>query len=105
MNFYTIDTSTDTWVSSGWIIRPGYGTGDVDMPPPRAAEPNMYLPYSTELSVMEGLRVMEIQEYLEFLEDLAIAEKVEEEYFSGGIEGTVPYGQYRNRRLGSEPAV
>ena len=105
MNSLTVNTSNDNWVSSGWIIRPGFGAGIVDIPPPRAAEPNLYMPYLTELPVIEGLRLMELEEYLELLEDLAIAEKVEEEYFSAGIEGTIPYSRYRNRRLGSDPTV
>lgn len=33
-------------------------------------------------------------------EDLVIAEEAEEEYNLRGIEGTIPYTEYRDRRLG-----
>ena len=34
-------------------------------------------------------------------EDLALAEQALEEYEAEGIEGTVPYGEYRAKRLGA----
>ena len=37
----------------------------------------------------------------EFIEDLAIAEQMLEDYEAHGIERTTPYSEYRARRLGS----
>ena len=41
----------------------------------------------------------------ELLEDLAIAREAEEEYNRQGLEGTIPYTEYRTKRLGSESSV
>ncbi len=40
--------------------------------------------------------------YVEFIDDLAIAEQVLEDYEAHGIEGTTLYGEYRAKRLGSK---
>ena len=99
------NTSTDTWASSGWTLHPGHGLGVVDIPPPRATDPLITDPFSSELPVTEGLRLLELEEYLELMEDLASAKEAEEEYKIRGKEGTISYSDYRDRRLGTTPAV
>ena len=99
------NTSTDTWASSGWTIHPGHGLGVVDIPPPRAIDPFISNPFSSELPLTEELRLLELEEYLELMEDLASAREAEEEYKTRGIEGTISYRDYRNRRLDSASSV
>ncbi len=41
----------------------------------------------------------------ELLEDLAIAKEADEEYDRQGLEGTIPYTEYRTKRLGSESSL
>ncbi len=40
-------------------------------------------------------------EYLDLLEDLQTAQEAEIEYDTHGAKGSVPYADYRNKRLGS----
>ena len=47
----------------------------------------------------------EPEEYLEFLEDMAVAKEAEEEYDRQGLAGTTFYAEYRAKRLGSESTV
>ncbi len=39
-------------------------------------------------------------EYEALAEDVALAQQAVEEYETKGIEGTIPYSQYRSKRLG-----
>ncbi len=41
----------------------------------------------------------------ELMEDLAAAQQAVEEYEARGIEGTIPYTQYRSQRIGTKPWV
>ena len=36
------------------------------------------------------------------MEDMALAQQAVEEYEAKGIEGTIPYSQYRSKWLGTE---
>ena len=38
----------------------------------------------------------------ELMEDLAAAQQAMEEYEAKGIEGTIPYSQYRSQRIGTK---
>ena len=43
---------------------------------------------------------LDSDEYEELAEDMALAQEAVEEYETKGIEGTIPYSQYRSKRLG-----
>ena len=46
---------------------------------------------------------LKAEEYSELLEDFLIAREAEREYNTRGVEGSIPYTEYRNRRLGTNP--
>ena len=45
---------------------------------------------------------VDADEYQESKEDMATAQQAMEEYEAKGIEGTIPYSQYRSKWLGPE---
>ena len=50
----------------------------------------------------EAPQMVDADEYQESIEDLAVARQAVEEYEAKGIEGTIPYSQYRSKWLGPE---
>ncbi len=46
--------------------------------------------------------LVDSDEHEELTEDVALAQRAVEEYEAKGIEGTIPYSQYRSKRLGLE---
>ena len=96
------NTSTDTWVNSGWAISPGHALNVVDVPPPPASHGLVPDLFQSEPPLGGDLRVLDLDEYLELLEDVTEAQKAAEEYGARGIEGTIAYSEYRDKRLGSE---
>ena len=46
--------------------------------------------------------LVDSDEYEELAEDVALAQQAVEEYEAEGIAGTIPYRQYRSKRLGPE---
>ena len=93
----------NTWTRSGWVISPGYGLGIVDAPPPRAADDFVAEPLPPHANLPDMPQALEPEEYFEFLEDVVVAQEAEKDYDTRGIEGTISYDDYRNRRLGPKP--
>ena len=100
MSASSTSTSMNGWTHADWVIETGYGLDVIDAPPPRAADE-----FSEELIPPQDdvLEILEREESFEFEEDLLIAKNAEMEYDARGIEGTVSYNDYRNRRLGPKP--
>ena len=46
--------------------------------------------------------LVDSDQYEELKEDLAAAQEAMEEYEAKGIKGTIPYSQYRSKRLGPQ---
>ena len=93
-------TSTDTWDGSGWIISPGHRIGVIDVPPPSTADALVAEPFPSEARLAYVLQVLEIDEYLDLIEDLNVARKAIEDYAANGTDGTVLYSEYRDQRFG-----
>ena len=95
----------DTWADSGWFISPSHGLGVVDMPSPGAAK-DLLAEQSPAIDLLgEVLKTLEPEDIFDFMDDLITAKSAEEEYETNGIEGTISYHEYRNRRLESESSV
>ena len=62
------------------------------------------LPKAAEqpLRECEAPRMVDADVYHESKEDMAAAQQAMEEYEAKGIEGAIPYSQYRSKRLGLE---
>ena len=103
MSAMSTNTSMNSWTRSGWVVNPGHGLGIIDAPPPQAADEFVAESLPPQANVADMLQVLEPEEYFEFVEDLLLAQEAEEEYNTHGIEGTISYTDYRNRRLGSKP--
>ena len=91
----TTTSSMKDWMP-GWSIAPGHflaGYAELTSPPPVAAA-----------DISNGWNALQAESLWaqEFLEDQETAEKVLEEYEAAGIEGTIPYSEYRAKRLGAE---
>ena len=50
----------------------------------------------------EAPEMVDADEYQESIEDMAVARQAMEEYETKGIEGTIPYSQYRSKWLAPE---
>ena len=103
MSAMSTNTTMNEWTRSGWVITPAHGLGIIDVPPPRAANEFAAELVPPQVNVGAMLQVLEPEEYFEFVEDLLIAQETEREYDTRGVEGTISYTDYRNRRLGSKP--
>ena len=99
----SMNTSMDSWLSSGWVVGPIYSLGIIDTPPPQAADKFAVEIHPPEANLGDLIQVMEPEECLEFAEDLLTAEEAEREHEAHGAEGTISYTEYRNMRLGSTP--
>ena len=99
------DTSMDTWPDSGWSISPSHGVGIVDIPSPGSAE-DLVAEQSPAVDLLgEVLKTLAPEDFFEFVDDLITARKAEEKYETNGIEGTISYNEYRNKRLEPESSV
>ena len=96
------NTSTDTWTSSGWVIRPGHELSLFEASPfgDFVAEE-----LSCPAQLNDILLILDTEEQLEQLEDIKAAREAEDEYNLHGIEDTISYTDYRTRRLGTEASV
>ena len=91
----TTSSSMKDWMP-GWSIAPCHvlaGYAELTSPSPVAAAD---ISNEWDASQAESLWAQEL------LEDHEAAEKALEQYEASGIEGTIPYSEYRARRLGSE---
>lgn len=93
-------TSTDTWSRTGWVISPGYRVNVGDVPPPQTADDLVAEPFPLEVLLADPLQVLGMDEYLELVEDLVVAQEAVEEYEAYGIDGSMAYREYRNQRFG-----
>ena len=105
MSALSANTSMNRWTNSGWVISPSHSLGIIDPPPPRAADEFTaeFLPPQANLG--DVLQILEPEEFFEFVEDLLTAQEAEKEYDTRGMEGSISYSDYRNRRIGSKPEV
>ena len=105
MSDRTSTTSMEDWMRSGWMIFPSNVLAESEAltPPAPLATKNI----SHEQDTLEN--VLQVQHDSigdwEFLEDLDEAQNALEEYEAVGIEGTIPYSEYRAKRLGSKYRV
>ena len=97
------NASMDSWARSGWAIQPSHGLGLIDAPPPRPAVEITAKVLPPQANEGDVLQISEPEEYFEFIDDLLVAQDAEFEYDTRGLEGTISYTDYRNRRLGSKP--
>ena len=85
----TATTSMKDWINSGWIITSLHYLAGLPPPPPAA---------TGDLS--GGLKLTGFDtDWEEFIDDLTAAQLAAEQYEAKGIEHTIPYSEYRARRL------
>lgn len=89
MGAKTATASMEDWHKSGWVITASHVPTVIEAPPPRSTAPG-------------ELRDLPNEDYGEFIEDSAIAKQASEEYEATGIDDTIPYSEYRARRLGTD---
>ena len=89
MDVPTVTASMADWFTTDWTIKASYSLASIDTPPPPPTAPGELRENPDEL-------------YEESLEDLAIAKQASEEYEASGIDDTIPYNEYRARRLGTD---
>ena len=58
--------------------------------------------YKANEELQEGFRKVDSEALIELIDDMAIAEKVLEDYEARGIEGTTLYSEYRDNRLSTK---
>lgn len=105
MSDSTSTTSMKDWVRSGWRVMPGNvpATSEALTPSPPMANKDIFngrVP-SDDLLQEEHDPICS----WELWEDLDEAQKAWGEYEATGIEGTIPYSEYRAKRLGSKYRV
>ena len=105
MSDQTSTTSMHDWMRSGWRIVPGdvLAESKALTPPAPLATRDIF----NERDTLED-RLQEQHDSMwdwELMEDLADAQQALEEYEAVGIEGTIPYSEYRAERLGSKYRV
>ena len=71
----------------------------MDVPPPQTADDLVGEPFSSGGQSADILQRLEMDEYLELIEDVAAARQAVEEYEASGIDGSIAYGEYRERRF------
>ena len=105
MSDQTSTTSMKSWMRSGWRILPGNVLAESEalIPPAPAATMDIFDERDKSENLLQEKHDSNCD--WELLEDLADAQKALEEYESVGIEGTIPYSEYRAKRLGSKYRV
>ena len=104
MTGLTATTSMRDWIDSGWTITSLHVLEIAGpQPSPPMANSELLKEWDPAADALRGeFELMGPDAHWELIQDLAVAEQALEEYDVAGIEGTLPYSEYRARRLGPE---